>query len=404
MKRVTRTFTKRERSTFEQICKLKQNGVLTMMRQLLVRRYGRENVIINPAYIIATGEIPVALVAHADTVFKVPPSLFFYDQEANVMWSPDGMGADDRAGIFSMVKIISSGLKPHIIITTDEESGCIGANKLVTKYSDHPFDELKFIIQLDRRGTEDSVYYDCANPEFEKFINAFGFKTAQGSFSDISVLAPVWGIAAVNFSIGYQDEHSYQERLHVGEMFNTIDKVCNILTHVRDNECANYEYIEDLYIGRYGYPYEDSWWDDGYSLKPYNIKATDKEMCCFCGNMYKKEDMLYLHYDESTPFYLCNACYSVNYQEVEWCSHCREGWFLTKVEAEELKANGDNRMHWLCRNCREDNKSNVSGNSKASESGSISVSACAVSADRQADGAVGECKEENDYGYEWSGL
>ena len=173
MKRVTRTFTKRERSTFEQICKLKQNGVLTMMRQFLVRQYGRGNVIINPAYIIATGEIPVALVAHADTVFKVPPSLFFYDQEANVMWSPDGMGADDRAGIFSMIKIINSGLKPHIIITTDEESGCIGANKLVTKYNDHPFNELKFIIQLDRRGTEDSVYYDCANPEFEKFINTF---------------------------------------------------------------------------------------------------------------------------------------------------------------------------------------------------------------------------------------
>lgn len=399
---MARTFTERERSTFEQICKLKQTGVLTMMRQFLVRKYGRENVTINPSFVLAEGTIPVALVAHADTVFQSPPKLFFYDQEANVMWSPEGLGADDRAGIYSIIRIVASGLRPHVIITTDEERGCLGSNKLVTKYKDHPFKELKFLIQLDRRDTKDSVYYDCANIEFENFINQFGFKTAYGSFSDISVLAPMWGVAAVNFSVGYRDEHSYQERLHVGEMFDTIDKVSNILTYVRDNECPDYEYVEDMYMGRYGYPYEDSWWDDGYSL--HKGKSYEgKEMCCFCGSPYKKEDMLHLYYDEKTPFYLCNTCYSTNYEDIEWCSKCHTGWFLTKAERENIEATG-NRMNWLCRNCREDKKANVRGDSEASERSAVVLTGCVASADRPADVTVDDREAENDIGHEWSGL
>ena len=166
-----RLFTPREKDAFERICKLRQNGILSMMRQFLARKYGRENVISTPAYLIAKGEIPVAIIAHADTVFKTPPVEFFYDKDKNVMWSPDGLGADDRAGIFAITKIVSSGLRPHVIITTDEECGCIGSTKLIHKYKEHPFDSLKFMIQLDRRGVEDSVYYDCANEEFEKFQN-----------------------------------------------------------------------------------------------------------------------------------------------------------------------------------------------------------------------------------------
>ena len=96
----------------------------------------------------------------------------------------------------------------------------------------HPFDDLKFLIELDRRGDNDSVYYECANDEFEQFINPFGFETAYGTLSDISALAPMWGIAAVNFSIGYRDEHSHEERLYVNSMFATIEKVKDILEYI----------------------------------------------------------------------------------------------------------------------------------------------------------------------------
>ena len=348
-----RLFTQRERDAFERICKLRQNGVLSMMRQVLVRKYGRDNVISTPAYVIAKGEIPVALIAHADTVFKNPPVEFFYDKEKNVMWSPDGMGADDRAGIFAISKIVASGLKPHVIITTDEECGCVGSNKLIQKYREHPFDALKFMIQLDRRGVEDSVYYDCANPEFEKFINDFGFKTAWGSFTDISTIAPIWGVSAVNFSVGYFEEHSKEERLYVDVLFKTIEKTQNILEHVANTpEVPVYEYIED----DYGYShYRGSIW---YDYGPYGLQKYaqgEAEICCFCGKVARKEDLLRLHYEKDpADYYICNDCYSDMYEDIEWCCECKEGWFLTNEEKNSFTT-GLDRTTWKCRNCRGEN-------------------------------------------------
>ena len=55
---------------------------------------------------------------------------------------------------------------------------------------------LKFIVKIDRRGNHDAVYYDCDNLEFEKCITSKGFKTAFGSFSDISYVALELGVAA----------------------------------------------------------------------------------------------------------------------------------------------------------------------------------------------------------------
>jgi hypothetical protein len=195
-------------------------------------------------------------VAHADTVFKKPPQRIFYDKQKNVMWSPEGLGADDRAGVFAIIQIIKSGLRPTVIITTDEEKGGIGASALVRNMPKPPTD-LKYIIQLDRQGSMDCVFYDCLNKEFEEYVESFGFVTDFGSFSDISVLCPAWRVAGVNLSIGYYDEHSVSETLYIGHMNSTILKVKNML---RDAKRADsYIYIENPRKKwfRYSYPTED---------------------------------------------------------------------------------------------------------------------------------------------------
>lgn len=362
-----KVFTSRQRSTFERICKLGQEGVLSLMRSFLIRRYGKENVICTKDFIVAKGQIPVGLVAHADTVFTVRPDEIYYDKEANVMWSPEGLGADDRAGIFAIIQILNSRYRPHVIITTNEESGCIGSTMLVKHYKQKPFDELKFLIQLDRRGTKDSVYYDCANNDFETFINDFGFETAWGTLSDISVLAPFWGVAAVNLSVGYKDEHSYEERLFVSALWDTIEKVKNILAHVEQNEVPVYEYIEDptaRYYRKYysaGWKdYEDYWWDDGYNL---NKISSNQCKCSFCGDVEDKSMMLEVFYKPNYAIDLCNECYSQYYENIEWCCKCQKGWYLTEEEVQQSK---NDRMHWVCRECRED-KTNVQGNSGTDE-------------------------------------
>ena len=89
---------------FEKLVSLKEREMLKAMQQYLKSKY--DNIITTKDYIIAIGDIPIALVAHMDTVFKVPVSDLYYDRLKGVLWSPDGLGADDRAGIFAILKIL----------------------------------------------------------------------------------------------------------------------------------------------------------------------------------------------------------------------------------------------------------------------------------------------------------
>ena len=142
---------------FEQIVKMNEASLLKTMNTYLKKFYNK--VTYTKDYVYAIGDIPVTLVAHVDTVFKERPKDIFYDRVKNVLWSPQGLGADDRAGVFAIVNIIKSGLRPHIIFTTGEEMGGLGA-QVLTYTEPKPFAEMKYIIQLDRRGKDDCIFYD----------------------------------------------------------------------------------------------------------------------------------------------------------------------------------------------------------------------------------------------------
>ena len=65
--------------------------------------------IIDPDFIYAEGTVPVLLVAHYDTVLKNPPSNIINDN--GVLSAKNGLGADDRAGVYAILKIIEKYLK-----------------------------------------------------------------------------------------------------------------------------------------------------------------------------------------------------------------------------------------------------------------------------------------------------
>jgi hypothetical protein len=221
------------------LCNLNQKDLKNVIYDYLTNKY--DNIVHTKDYLFAEGTIPICLVAHLDTVFKQLPKEIYYDADKKVMWSPQGLGADDRAGVYAILELLNLGYRPSIIFTTDEEIGGLGATKLITQYSSCPFSNIKAIIELDRQGKDDCVFYECDNPDFENYICQFGFITEVGSFSDISIIAPQWGIAAVNLSVGYIDEHSYNERLFEEYLDKTILKVKNILDEAET--MLNYEYI-----------------------------------------------------------------------------------------------------------------------------------------------------------------
>jgi hypothetical protein len=342
------TFSQKDRKAYQNICHLSEQGVLAFMRDLLLSRY--EKVVVTPAYVYAIGDLPVALVAHADTVFKVPPALenFFYDQEKDVVWNPDGAGADDRAGIFAIMKIVRTHkLKPHIIVTTGEESGCIGAGKLIVAEREFP-GELKFMIQLDRRNQKDAVYYDCDNPKFEDFITQFGFTTEWGTLSDISLLAPAYKVAAVNLSVGYEDEHHEVERLHVNWLYETIGKVVEILHYVKDHpELEKFEYIPTVY-GSYFFNrlhgYGGAWYDDDDDY----WDAPGYEHCFMCNQLVRTDSMIPVWYPYGKHSYnMCLQCHSDLVHQIVWCEKCGKAYYLSAEQAKKI----EDVNKWTCEEC-----------------------------------------------------
>lgn len=300
-----RTLKNNDYKLFEQIVSLKQPALLKTMSTYLKRHYGK--VCTTKNYVYAVGDIPIALVAHLDTVFKEPVENIYYDERKNVMWSPEGLGADDRAGVFAIIKIIRSGLKPHIIFTTDEEIGGLGAEILV-KECPTPFAEMKYIIQLDRRGTNDCVFYDCDNPKFVDYVELFGFTEAYGSFSDISEICPVWGVAGVNLSIGYQNEHSIAETLHISPFLATVDKVIKMLNDA--NNAPSFKYIPNPYTTKW-LPLKTQW-------------SSDEWLNCFkCKHVFSEYELFPVKcLDGKTRFY-CPDCVV---DMVEWCEICGEAF------------------------------------------------------------------------------
>ena len=66
---------------FKSICKLPQKSLMKTLYQILKKKY--DKIIVTQDYIFAQGEIPIALVAHMDTVHKENVKDFYeyYDKE-----------------------------------------------------------------------------------------------------------------------------------------------------------------------------------------------------------------------------------------------------------------------------------------------------------------------------------
>lgn len=268
------------------------------------------NVITTKEYVMAQGETPIALVAHLDTVFPYGKRKIYYDREAQVIWSPNGLGADDRAGVFAILLIIQHGFRPTVIFTTDEELGCLGADKLVLDYPEPPW-PINYIVQLDRQGANDCVFYNCNNPEFEKYIEEFGFVSDFGSFSDISAICPTWGVAGVNLSVGYINEHTLQETLHVKFWKRTIKQVEKML---KKEKIPTFDYIPRYLNGH---------------------KFFDYLTCSGCGEMI--DPYLTIPVDDEV---FCPTC---SVDKIDWCKKCGAPYVLEKKEKHVCKEENDDR-------------------------------------------------------------
>ena len=250
---------------------------------------------------------PVLIVAHTDTVHKQPPAEIFHDSKKGVLWSPTGLGADDRAGVYAAL-LLSETCRCDLLFTTGEENGGVGASAFIDQYPNNP--GYSMILQLDRKNANDAVFYSNRSTDFQDYILSFGFQDNFGSFSDISIIAPDWQVNAVNLSVGYVQEHTTQEHLFLHDLQSTVHKVKAMLS-------------QDIPLFAYTEAYSD-----------FNYYG-DFDVCSICGQDYHYEDLLFVDNDPEIEDYLCIDC-ACNDDYTFECLVCRKNHAFDRLAYNDL--------------------------------------------------------------------
>lgn len=204
-------------------------------------------------FLYALGTVPVLLVAHLDTVHRERPEIICFSEDGRFVMSPQGIGGDDRCGVYMILQILRE-VHCHVLFCEDEEIGGHGASAF-TKSKIKA--KVNYIVEMDRRGDNDAVFYECNNPDFTDFVLSFGFVEKQGSFSDISVIAPYLKTAAVNLSAGYYNEHRPHESIDMLAVENNIRRIAQMVV----TETEPFRYMKR----RNGY-FQYSFWGEQQTL------------------------------------------------------------------------------------------------------------------------------------------
>lgn len=246
---------------FIKICRMSQKVVKAYACSEL-RQNGYEP-IAEDGFLYAKGTYPVLLVAHMDTVHKELVKTVKTGEDGKIS-SPQGIGGDDRCGIYMILEIIK---KYHcsVLFTEDEEVGGVGAEKFCK--TDYIYDlGVNYMIELDRANKDDAVFYSNGNKEFIDWIccEEVGFVEDIGSYSDISDLMPASGIAGVNISSAYYRAHTKNEYVMFYQLEENINRVIKLISREVEQP---FEYKRAEFKYNYNsYGYGDFYWNS----KDYN--------------------------------------------------------------------------------------------------------------------------------------
>ncbi len=283
-------------------------------------------------YMVWEGDNPTMLVAHIDTCTRVSVKI---KQKNNVIYNPNAvLGADDRAGVYGLIKAARICKKkgiplPTLIFTNGEERGGIGVKALI-KSNLLDVGGKRLFVELDRQSCNEYVFYTWELPKpVKKYVESYGFVKGLGSYSDITDLTAHYEIPSVNLSIGYYHQHTRNERLHIDEMEFTINRVVRMLQnpiselHVckdtYDSQWDKYDALDAHYYDRRYADYDRTYMDrphmsSGNKVIPLRDKTVSLKQYNYETDMYEyydKEDATsdIKFEDSSTAYYASSNAY-----------------------------------------------------------------------------------------------
>lgn len=214
------------------------------------------------------------IVAHMDQVQERHSKDFIaYEAEDIIIgFSPkhkeqQGLGADDKCGLWIGLKCLQKFDCLKLAFFVGEEVGCKGSGLANMTF----FDDCRFVIEPDRKGSEDLItqigWTPLCSDDFLKDIGfkKFGYKETEGMMTDIEALKDHGLLlSCINVSCGYYKPHSNEEFVYKPALLNCfafvehIIKTCTkVYPHI-DNT-AYYEkqnYYGDIYDDYYSEIYD----------------------------------------------------------------------------------------------------------------------------------------------------
>ena len=292
IKRIDRSIARFDKDLKEFLMFNKHNQVIEKVLHSIQDKYYRvhrfdEFTIITPRD-MGDDELLWCGVAHTDTVSAKKPTRFEFND--GILSNPDGvLGADDRAGCWLISKLIEKSTRAIFILTDLEEVGGIGAEACakIDAFAEIA-DNITALIEFDRRGGNDCAMYGYDNEELLQLFKNRGYVEEWGSYTDVVSLAEASGIACINLSVGYDNEHTKHETLNVLQLGYTTDMMMNNLPP----ELYTKVYKADMVSRDYG---SYSWRED--------MVEVCCEMCNDHSKLYIVEDMM-----------LCGYCAGFGYE------------------------------------------------------------------------------------------
>lgn len=184
-----------------------------------------------------TGE-QIILSAHMDQVKTNGRAVHFYQKDKmirgyNKDYEQTSLGADDKNGVWIILKCLEDDPNTNFIISHGEESGCVGISELKNVLKSK-VDHNNICIVLDRRGfgevldrgsscsycnTLARVLCNYWNQDFEDEI----FCTGGGTVSDANAISEY--CECVNVSVAYYNPHTKEEKTNFDELLFTMNMV-----------------------------------------------------------------------------------------------------------------------------------------------------------------------------------
>lgn len=209
--------------------------------------------------------------AHLDMVETsgVPDKLFLTDDGIiygiNKEGNQTSLGADDKNGIWLILKMLERGADINFIISDGEEVGCLGITELLSiqEVQDRLTENTSYCIVLDRRGATDilsggsyDVYCDTLAGCLRNYIrDTANFETVvtTGSISDTKELCRY--LESVNMSVDYYKPHTDKEYTNYEDLCGRLELLIDLVDNFKHYPSQPKDYVKEkpVYYNNYNY-------------------------------------------------------------------------------------------------------------------------------------------------------